>query len=440
VTALAMSASIGLSSFLYMGFLRGITNVDLQQIFQTELFFSLLCVIFLIIVSIEEERKEKTKELEAHVTGLRSEIRELSDDDRLKNEFIATLAHELRNPLAPVVSTLELLRMREELSREALQLVAKVEHQTGTVKRLLDDLLDVTRITQKKFKLRKERALLADLITHCVHNAEHIMNAHQHTFRVNVPKEDVWLYVDPTRFEQIVTNLLYNAAKYTEMGGHIELTASVQDENLVIKLKDDGIGIEAEHLEQIFLPFRQVRTKHHTGTGLGIGLSITKQLVEMHNGTINVKSEGHNRGSEFTLVMPILDTKNPETASWSLEKSDEKTIFARTILVVDDNEEAAQALARLLEFRGHTIYVAHSGREAIENTRLFKPEVILLDIGLPDIEGYDVARELRQNGVRAKLIAVTGYGQEEDRQKSEEAQFDHHLVKPVSLAEIEKLL
>ncbi len=441
ITALTMSASIGLTSFISSGMVRALTPTELQALFQTELFFGMLSILFLIIVSIEEERKEKTKELEAHVSGLRTEIRELSDDDRLKNEFIATLAHELRNPLAPVVSTLELLRMREELSREALELVTRVEHQTNTVKRLLDDLLDVTRITQKKFKLRKVQASLRELITHSVNNAEHLMNANGHRFRATLPTEDVLLSVDPTRFEQIVTNLLYNAAKYTEHGGQIDLVCKTEGKNVILTLTDNGIGINPESLEQIFLPFRQMRTKHHTGTGIGIGLSITKQLVEMHDGNIVAYSEGVGKGSQFVVTLPIIVSENsteiePHTGN---EKSPRQS-FARTILVVDDNTDAAQALTRLLEHRGHTVYVAHTGMEALENARLFKPEVVLLDIGLPDIEGYEVARRLRSSGFRSKLIALTGYGQEEDRIKAEEAQFDHHLVKPVSLSEIEKLI
>ncbi len=429
VTALAMSASIGISIFIHEGYRSDLGAINFQGLYQTELFFTLFSLMFLLIVSIEEERKEKTKELEAHVTGLRTEIRELSDDDRLKNEFIATLAHELRNPLAPVVSTLELLQLREELSREALQLVKRVQHQTETVKRLLDDLLDVSRITQKKFKLRKERRSFRELIAHCEGNAEHVMSTHNHRFTVTVPKNDATLLVDPTRFEQIVINLLYNAAKYTEPGGQIDLRCDIKGKNLIIRLKDNGIGIEPENLEQIFLPFRQMRTHHHSGTGLGIGLAITKQLVEMHEGTITALSEGHGKGSEFIVTLPIIDNDTAHmTHEHSVATTEAKNVIARTILVVDDNEDAAKALARLLEFRGNTVYVAHSGREAIENTRLFKPEIILLDIGLPDIDGYEVAQQL------------TGYGQEGDRLNSEEAGFDHHLVKPVSLAEVEKLL
>jgi signal transduction histidine kinase len=441
VTSLALSAGIAISIYVYEAYQGGLSSVNFQGLYQTELFFTMLSFMFLLIVSIEEERKEKTKELEEHVSGLRTEIRELSDDDRLKNEFIATLAHELRNPLAPVVSTLELLLLRKELSREATQLVKRVQHQTETVKRLLDDLLDVSRITQKKFKLRKEQRMLSELLAHCEGNAEHIMRSHNHTFTLTVPKEDVTVYVDPTRFEQIVINLLYNAAKYTESGGTINLNCVIKDKDVVIKLKDTGIGIEPESLEQIFLPFRQMRTHHHAGTGLGIGLAITKQLVEMHGGTIVAHSEGHGKGSEFVVTLPIIDTSTPhmssEKSEVALEKNDPLT---RTILVVDDNEDAAKALARLLEFRGHTVYVAHSGKEAIENTRLFKPEVILLDIGLPDLSGYQVAQQLRQSGVHAKIIAVTGYGQENDRMDSEDAGFDHHLVKPVSLVEVEQFL
>lgn len=437
-TALAVCASIALASFLNQSYIYGLPVINLQELFQTELFFVMLATMFLIVVGMEEERKEKTKELEAHVSGLTTEIKVLSDDDRLKNEFIATLAHELRNPLAPVVSTLELLQMRNELSRESLQLVKRVEHQIETVKRLLDDLLDVSRITQKKFKLKKEACMLYELIAHCESNADHIMRSFNHRLEILLPKQDVPLYVDPTRFEQIVTNLLYNAAKYTERGGHIKLQCEVKNRKLIVRLRDNGIGIDPEHLEQIFLPFRQMRTKQHTGTGLGIGLAITKQLVEMHEGTITAKSEGLGKGSEFTVILPILDRRQSERDR--SENPEVSTKMQRVILIVDDNEEAAKALARLLEFRGHRIYVAHSGKEAIENTRLFKPEIILLDIGLPDMSGHDVARRLRESGVHAKLIAVTGYGQEDDRISSEEAGFDHHLVKPVSLQEVEKHL
>jgi CheY-like chemotaxis protein len=253
-----------------------------------------------------------------------------------------------------------------------------------------------------------------------------------------MPDTDVPLCVDPTRFEQIVLNLLYNAAKYTEPGGKVTLTCTVENNALSIRLRDTGIGIDPDNLEEIFLPFTQLRSRKQTGTGLGIGLAITRQLVEMHGGTITASSAGRGKGSEFSVILPILDTEHKgRTAPEEAEALHKRQ---RTILIVDDNEAAAKALSRLLEFRGHRVYIAHSGKEAVENTRLFKPETVLLDIGLPDLDGYEVARQLRQNGFRHQIIAVTGYGQSDDRVKTREAGFDHHLVKPVSLAEVEGLL
>jgi signal transduction histidine kinase/CheY-like chemotaxis protein len=408
-----------------------------NQLLADELFVLLIAPIFFILASLVEEKRMVSNALAARADELEKAMEKLSRDDKSKNEFIAILAHELRNPLAPVVSSLQLLRLRS-LDEESRQLIIRAEQQTSLMRRLLDDLLDVARITRKAFKLHKETIDLRGIIERCVSSTEDFLRSRQHTLSVDLPDEPIWLHIDPVRVEQIIVNLLNNAAKYTDPGGRISISARVENRQAIIIVSDTGIGIEATALEKIFAPFRQLRDTPRVGSGLGIGLALTRSLIHMHSGTITARSEGPGKGSAFIVQFPIADP--PSAAPQAPNAEPETEEGPMRILVVDDNFAAAESLSRLLEHYGHTVRVAHTGGEVVARVSVFKPDVILLDIGLPDIDGYEVARRLRKNSVSAFTIALTGYGQEEDKAQAFAAGFNYHLTKPVGIADIQTAL
>jgi signal transduction histidine kinase len=406
------------------------------QLFADELFIILLSPIFLILSALVEERRITSQQLSSTVDDLKEALHKLEIEDGSKNEFIATLAHELRNPLAPVVSTLEILKL-EDPRPELLRLISSAEEQLQQMRRLLDDLLDVARITQRTFKLQKEQVSLDSAISRSVRTVEHFVGSQQQTLLVSLPKERLTVLGDPVRLTQIFTNILYNAAKYTPLGGTISIEAHRDGESAVVSVTDTGIGIEQSRLERIFEPFVHSSPRGQVGTGLGIGLSLTKRLVEMHEGEITAQSDGKGLGSTFTVHLPTHEAP-PEPAP-AAAVSPTRSVFK--ILVVDDNEAAAQALKRLLSKQGHDVSLVYTGTGALEAVSSLNPQVILLDIGLPDIDGYEVARQLRRaKGATPYIIALTGYGQDEDRAKAFSAGFHYHLTKPVGISDIEKIL
>jgi signal transduction histidine kinase/CheY-like chemotaxis protein len=406
-----------------------------QSLFSDELFFEFVSVIFLVFSAVAAEKRATALELRRNIVDLQAAVERISSEDRAKSEFIAILAHELRNPLSPVVSTLEWLEL-EQLSSEALHAIASAKAHTFTMKRLLDDLLDVARVSQQHFTLSREVVDLRTLVARSVGDVAYLKER-GHRFVLTLPPEQVWMSVDPIRFEQVLSNLLTNAAKYTPSGGRIELYCSTQGENLNLEVRDNGIGLAPEHLESIFEPFRQVKAGT-TVAGLGIGLFLSKRLVEMHGGRITVASDGLGRGSTFSISLP-LPPKELVPVPSSVVLAPRKKNGAKTlnILVVDDNCAAADGLAKLLRYKGHTVRVVYDGTKALSEVLGAAPDVLLLDIGLPDIDGYEVTRRLRASGSSATIIALTGYGQEEDKQRAKEAGFDLHLTKPVGLAEVE---
>lgn len=421
-----------------------------QQLLSNELFIILIAPVFFILTALVEERRVAAHEAEARAQELEEANRKLSLEDQAKNEFLATLAHELRNPLAPVVSSLELMKIKaQELNRlDLMQLVEVADTHNATLAHLLDDLLDISRISQKKFKLQKQNAEMRPIVERALRTVDALYKSRNHILSVSLPKENLWVEVDPLRFEQIIVNLLTNAGKYTDPGGHIELMLIREGEkDLRLCVRDDGIGIEPHMLEKIFESFVQ---SNDSSSGLGIGLSLTRRLVALHGGTVRAKSEGLGKGSEFIVVLPgvrsaqpPLITVPPQRRRKTLPPSRGKQAARpRNILIVDDNKAAADSLRRLLEYSGHTVAVAYDGRSSVEMMRTAEAEVVLLDIGLPDIDGYAVARTLRQeHGYNPLvLIAVTGYGQEEDKAEAEAAGFNYHLVKPVGIADVETLL
>ncbi|MHB0960061.1 MAG: PAS domain-containing hybrid sensor histidine kinase/response regulator [Pirellulaceae bacterium] len=359
----------------------------------------------------------------------------LKQADRQKDEFLAMLAHELRNPLAPIRSGLDLLAMRG-LNLETVPLM---QEQVGHMVRLIDDLLDVSRILRGKIQLRKEPVPLAVVIQRAITTVRPLMEAQSHALAVSLPPATIWLRADPVRLNQIVTNLLNNAAKYTPKGGHIQLSVTHEADQAVISVRDDGIGIEPSFLPHVFNVFTQAdRSLDRSQGGLGIGLTLVHSLTEMHEGTVEAHSEGLGKGSRFVVRLPITSRPRQE------QRQERKvgTTPRRRILVVDDLVVTAKMVGQLLaESAGHEIRLAHDGAAALDVASEFHPEIVLLDIGLPGMDGYEVAKRLRSQpeGKELLIVAVTGYGQESDRRRSAEAGFDEYLVKPPSLDALQKL-
>lgn len=364
----------------------------------------------------------------------------LKEADRRKDEFLATLAHELRNPLAPIRNGLQVLRMAPT-GATADEVRGMMERQINHLVRLIDDLLDVSRISQGKIELRKEQVTLGDMLQAAVESSRPLIEANNHTLTVEIPDESIAINGDLIRLSQIVGNLLNNAAKYTPEGGKIMLSAKREGADAIIAVKDNGLGITEEMLPRVFELFTQVNQNlDRSQGGLGIGLALVRRLTEMHGGTIHADSAGLNKGSTFTLRLPLA-TGQAKVAEAPESATDASTQSLR-VLVVDDNIPSAKTTGWMLELIGHEPILAHDGPEALEAARIHKPDVIMLDIGLPGMNGYEVCRELRNDPAfkDTMMIAQTGWGQERDRQQAREAGFDHHLVKPVELEKLTELL
>jgi len=373
--------------------------------------------------------------------ALRQRARELAEADRRKDEFLAMLAHELRNPLAPIRSTLEVLRLHKIEDPRLQKAYATIDRQVGHLARLVDDLLDVSRITRGKIRLYKEVVELGTVVGHAVEMVRPHVEARNHELMVSLPVRPVRLEADETRLTQVLFNLLENAAKYTEPGGRIWLTAEPEDGHVVVRVRDTGMGMAAELVPKVFDIFAQgERTLDRSQGGLGIGLTLVRGLVEMHGASVQAISPGPGQGSEFVVRLPVMPGSPPDRPV----PAEVRVPGARAarILVVDDTADVAESLAMLLESLGHEVRLACDGAQALEAARSWRPEAVLLDIGLPGMDGYEVARRLRREPGLGPLllVAVSGYGQDEDRRRSHEAGFDHHLVKPVSQVVLQRLL
>jgi len=371
---------------------------------------------------------------------LRKLADDLSDADRRKNEFIAMLAHELRNPLAPISNAVQILRLAGSDRQEVITASQMLERQVSQMSRLVDDLLDMSRISRGRIELRKERTLLAPVINQAVEATQALYHSMNQQLTVSLPATPVYLHADPARLAQVVGNLLNNACKFTDRSGHIDLVIEPDHDHVRIRVRDNGIGIAPEQLSNIFHMFTQVDTSlERSRDGLGIGLTLVKILVEMHGGSVKAQSRGLGHGSEFTIQLPIVaETSSPISSS----VSEPAAGAARRVLIVDDNQDGAESLALLVEMNGHDIFLAHDGLEAIEAAERIRPDVVLLDIGLPSLNGYEVCQRIREKpwGKGLILVALTGWGQEEDRRKSKEAGFNAHLVKPVDYDALMKVL
>ncbi len=380
------------------------------------------------------EQGERLRELAAR----------LSEADRRKDEFLATLAHELRNPLAPIRSGLELMKLVKDDPSTMEEIRCTMERQTQQMMTLVDDLLDVSRITKGKLELRKCRVALAEVVQSAVEASQPFIADSNHHLTVALPEQPLYLNADPNRLAQVFSNLLNNSTKYTPAGGRIRLSAEQQQDVVVVSVADNGLGIPNEMLEHIFEMFTQIDRPQEQGyTGLGIGLSLVKSLVEMHDGRIEVHSRGTGMGSVFSVRLPIVrqplaEQRTPPGPGESASKPSIK----RKVLVVDDNRAAATMLSMVVKMLGNEVRKAHDGQEGIEVAHEFRPDVILMDIGMPKMNGYEAARHIRQQPWSSgmMLVALTGWGQAEDKIRTKEAGFDHHLVKPAEPAAIQSLL
>jgi PAS domain S-box-containing protein len=385
----------------------------------------------------------------AHRAGIALEnarlYTEVREADHRKDEFLAMLAHELRNPLAPIRNALHIMKQTGADAAVLERVREMMERQVQHMTRMVDDLLDVSRITRGKIELRKEVVDLASVVERTVEAAGPLIEDRRQELTVELPPEPVRLEADPTRLEQVLANLLNNAAKYTDHGGHIWLSARQEGGELVLRVRDTGVGIAPDLLGRIFEPFVQAdRVLHQSQGGLGIGLTLVRRLVEMHGGSVTVSSAGPGKGSEFTVRLPALSPAQSKRGAPAAGERSEPVGAApqRRILVVDDNVDAAESLAMLLRMAGHDVRVAHDGPAALTAVEADPPGLVFLDIGMPVMNGYDVAQRLRQQpGLKnLVLVAMTGWGQEEDRRRSKEAGFDHHLVKPADPDALQQLL
>lgn len=371
----------------------------------------------------------------------RNRVAELATADRMKDEFLATLAHELRHPLAPIRNAVQALCMVRSPDPQLRHMRDVIERQVTHMVRLVDDLVNVSRISLGQLELRRERAELASMVNQAVEMCRPLAESAGHEVNVTLPSEPIYLDADPVRLAEVFANLLNNACKYTEPGGRIWLHAEREGNEVVVTVEDTGVGIPPDKLGGIFEMFMQVdRSANRSQGGLGIGLTLVKRLVEMHGGSVEARSEGLGKGSEFVMRLPLM-VDNPK-ARERPDLTGKPQAGGHRILVVDDNRDTAESLALLLQITGNETYTAYDGEDAIIAVEKYKPDVVLLDLGLPKLNGFDACRRIRQQawGKDIVLVALTGWGGEDDRRRSKDAGFDEHMVKPVELAAVEKLL
>ena len=393
----------------------------------------------------EREEIEFLETISHYVTLAYERLRlidQLREQDQRKDEFLATLAHELRNPLAPISNGLELIRLADHDPATIERATSIMHRQVEQMVRLVDDLLDVARISRNKLELRKERVDLESVVRNAVETSRPILVAAQNELHVDLPSEPVWLDADAVRLAQVFSNLLNNAAKYSEPGGRISLVARQADGELTVGVSDTGIGIEPGKLSQIFGMFVQLHpSEQQVQSGLGVGLTLVQRLIEMHGGSIEARSEGTGKGSQFLVRLPAV-TQSTKASSAEVPVAEERPAVRRRILVVDDNLDSAESMAMMLTLSGHEVATAHDGMEAVKLAGEFQPEMAFLDLGMPVLDGYEAARSIRQQswGKQIVLVALTGWGQQEDKRRSREAGFDAHLVKPIDFDALEELV
>jgi PAS domain S-box-containing protein len=382
--------------------------------------------------------RDLTERRQLERTRIQAEV--IADLNRRKDEFLAMLSHEIRNPLTPMVNAVHLLRRGEFGDQVQQQAIVMIERQLGHLTRLVDELLEVSRITTGTMRLQQEAMDLRDVVDRALETVRSAISQRKHNVTVTLATDPVWVHADPTRMEQVAVNLLTNAIKYTSEGGCIWVSVQQEGNEALLKVRDAGIGIASDLLPRIFDLFKQAeKSLDRSDGGLGVGLAVVQRIVEMHRGKVESFSAGLGHGSEFVVRLSLISPPIQHRASAS---DSDRIVRSLRVLVVDDNSDAADSAAILLRQLGHEVRVAYSGTAALEAALSFQPEVVLLDLGLPDIDGCEVAVRLRQNPDhrKARIIAVSGYGQEADFQRSQEAGFDTHLVKPVDPQKLAEVL
>ncbi|MGH8328788.1 MAG: ATP-binding protein, partial [Steroidobacteraceae bacterium] len=365
----------------------------------------------------------------------------LREADRRKDEFLATLAHELRNPLAPICAAAELLKHAKSLAPELRAATAILERQARQMTHLVDDLLDVSRITSGRIRLHPEPVELKELLKTVIETYRHAAESARLQIALAASAESVYVSGDRIRLTQIISNIFHNAVKYTPPGGRIEIALRTEDQHAVVSVRDNGMGIPPEMLEHIFEPFAQLdRSYERPDAGLGIGLTLAKRLLDLHAGRIEARSAGRGQGTEFVIHLPAIAAVPAKQAT--PRRADPQLFVSCRVLIADDNHDAAVSLSMLLQSMGHDTRVVHDGIEALEEAELFRPDVVLLDIGMPRLDGYDTARRMASQPWAAtmQIVAVTGWGQETDRQRAKDAGFHRHLVKPVDLDALREVM
>lgn len=388
-----------------------------------------------------EEIQAQNEELTQQSEELRAHVAQLAEADARKNHFLGVLAHELRNPMAPIMNSLVLLKRAAPGSETASRALRVMERQTKQLIRLIDDLLDITRISEGKIRIQREPVDLAAMVRACADDQQQGFVEQGITLEVAVPEEPVWVDGDPTRIYQVIGNLLSNALKFTNRGGHVRVTAAADatTSEAVLRVRDDGIGMDPSLLPQLFQPFVQAPSGlARTNGGLGLGLALVKALINLHGGRVEARSDGLGKGSEFLVHLPLRTEETRITVTADVKQ------ISRTwrVLLVEDNVDAALSLRDVIQLDGHVVEVAHSGAEGLQKAREFRPHLVLCDIGLPNVDGYELARTLRVDASlrEAFLVALTGYASEEDRRRASEAGFDRHIAKPVSPEQLALLL
>ena len=384
--------------------------------------------------------RSRQYQIRGHLAERMKNEQALRTADRRKDEFLATLGHELRNPLAPISNSLEIMKLSGAFDDPQTRQAGEVmDRQIHHLNRLVDDLLEVSRITRGVIEVRKESLDLTSIVKAAIETSRPVLDNLRHELVVELEPEPICVGGDPVRLTQVFANLLNNAAKYTNHGGRISIATRRENGDAVISVKDNGIGIAPNALSQVFDMFMQVdRSTRRSQGGLGIGLTLVKSLVTMHGGTVEARSDGPGLGSEFIVRLP----RRVEASAAQEQSRRIRPLPARRILIVDDSRDGGESMAMLLRVLGAEVALAHSGRHALECVDAFKPDVVLLDIGMPGMDGYEVARRIRANPANRNmsLIALTGWGQDEDRRRSVAAGFDHHLVKPADIEQLRQLL
>ncbi len=413
------------------------------ELFQVDELLIVLSMIFYIMVAIEENRRLSTNLMRSHLGMLENALARISSESNAKNDFIAILAHELRNPLAPIMSSIDLLKLKESHDPEELEMLTMMESMMQTVRRLLDDLLDISRISEGKVEIKRERIDLSEVVRRSIIATAHHRQERHQSLSIRTTEEPLCVLGDAVRLEQVFSNLLTNASKYSNSGDQITVSLEKHGNSAQVTVSDNGIGIEPSSLENIFVAFHQVEHGERSKKGLGIGLALVRSFVEMHHGSVVAMSDGIGKGSKFVVLLPLLPPRSSANQSQSTENNEgelDAPAVTLKVLVVDDNDAAAWSIGRLLELRGCRVEYAYDGRKAIDTVFSFKPDVILLDLGLPDMEGTRVAKTVRARGYRGKIIALTGYSGEGIRLRGSEVGIEQYMVKPASLDDLKKAI